>query len=215
MDLKGIVRKIGRIGDGEYALGLDEHGNITVSKGLPDYARLAAQGFLYAFDTHAGTAKAPVVAMPTTSPEWGLYNDDPDCVLIPVEIACTLKSGTAGLGLSLVVATAIGKQTAVAANYTGAIVSATDGSKDQPNAYITNNPTLVGGTPAWHVMDATRVNTVATDSVGDGLIAKCNGMFSAPPSGMVAFEVVGETGTTALFSVSGIFAMVNLKRRKS
>lgn len=189
----------------------DSYGNTLVTQFLPQYAELVARGRVFAVDTHAGTAKAPVVAAPTTSPEWGLYNASPNLSLVVLQIACTLKSGTAGLGLALMAASAKGPQTAVAADYTAAIKSCLDGSQRTPDAFITNNPTLVGGTPAWSVLDATRVNTVATDSVGDGLVAKVDGLYIARPNGgMVAFEVVGETGTTALFSVSAIFAMLDL-----
>ena len=70
MDLLGEVRRIGiRLFNGG-KLGLDEFGNVSISKMLPDYARLSAGGKLFAMDLHAGTAKAPVVAAPTTSPEW-------------------------------------------------------------------------------------------------------------------------------------------------
>ena len=211
MSLATVVRRIARVGNDD-RIGMDEFGNLTVSQGLPAYARLAAAGRLYVLDTHAGTAKAPVVAAPTTSPEWGLYNASPDEVLVVLEAACTLKSGTAGLGLALMMASAIGEQTLVSADYTGAIKTCTDGSQRKPDAFITNNPTLVGGTPGWAVLDATRVNTVATDSVGDGLVAHPDGKFIARPRGMVALEVVGETGTTALFSVSFLVAMLPLDR---
>jgi len=70
MDLKGMVRRIGQRMLGENLLGMDEFGNVSISHALPYYARLAAGGKLFAIDMHAGTAKAPVVAAPTTSPEW-------------------------------------------------------------------------------------------------------------------------------------------------
>lgn len=212
MNFSGVVRRITRL-TGEQSLGLDEYGGLLVSQLLPKYAKLAASGKLFAVDTHAGTAKAPVVAAPTTSPEWALYNASDRETLVVLQLACTLKSGTAGLGLALMGAVALGPQTVLSADYTGAIKTALDGSQKKPDAYITNNPTLIGGTPAWSVLDATKVNTVATDSVGDGLIAKVDGFLIAPPGGgMVAWEVVGEVGTTALFSVSAIFAMLDLDR---
>ena len=211
---EGEIRKISKIGTGgDHKPSLDEYGNSVVSMGLPPYARLAAAGKLFVYDMHAGTAKAPVVAMPTTSPEWGLYNASPTDTCVVLQIGCSLKSGTAGLGLALVCAAAKGPQTVVSSAYTSSIVSCCDGSQRTPDAFLTNNPTLIGGTPAWHVWDATEVNTVATDSVGDGLVADIQGALVARPNGgMVAWEVVGETGTTALFSVSVLFAMLDLER---
>lgn len=193
-------------------LSADEFGGLPTSMLLPPYARLAAQGKLFAIDMHAGTAKAPVVAAPTTSPEWGLYNASANESMVVIQASCTLKSGTLGLGLALMGAVAKGAQTAVAADYSGTIKNCLDGSQKVPDVWLTNNPTLIGGTPAWHVLDATRGDEVANDSVGSGLVAKVDGMLIAKPGGhMVAFELVGETGTTALFTVSFIVAMLRMR----
>jgi len=207
----GQIRNLTRLGNGRQEPSLGFYGEQLVSQLLPKYAHLSAYGKLFAFDMSAGTAKAPVVAMPTTSPEWGFYNASAKLHLIPIMVAISLASGTAGLGLSIVMATAKGPQTAVSANYTGAIVSALDGSNDAPEAYITNNPTLIGGTPAWVPMALTPVNSIANDGVGEGLVAWPEGLFTAKPNGgMVAVEVVGEVGTTALYDIAVICAQLEL-----
>ena len=210
--LQAVRHRVARILGAEGGVGLDEFGGLVTSEFLPKYARLAAAGKLYAVDMHAGTAIAPVTAAPTTSPQWGLYNPSTTESLIVIQAAVTLKSGTAGLGLTMMMAAARGPQTAVSADYAGTIKSCTNGSQQQPDFFLTSNPTLVGGTPAWSVLRATAVNTVATDSVGDGLVAdNLEGIFIAKPNGgMVAMEVVGETGASALFTVSFIVAMLLL-----
>lgn len=211
---KAIYRQMTRLsGAGEVQPGTDEFGNLAVSDFLPKYARLVAAGKVFAVDMHAGTAKAPVVAAPTTSPEWMLYNTSATDSLVLLHAACTLKSGTAGLGLALMAASAKGAQTAVTSNYSGTIINCLDGSSRTPDAFLTNNPTLIGGTPAWSVIAATAVNTVATDSVGDGFSVWTDGLFQARPGGGgICLEVVGETGTTALYTISMIFAQINLDR---
>ena len=191
--------------------GADEYGNALTSAWLPPYAKLAAAGKLFALDMHAGTAKAPVVAAPVASPEWGLYNASPNESLIVLEAACTIKSGTQGLGMSIFGAVAVGPQTAVSADYTGAIKTCLDGSQRKPDCYLTNNPTLIGATPAWSVLAADGGNVIAQVNIGSGLVAKVDGKLIARPNGgIVAFEVVGPTGTTALYSVSFIIAMLDL-----
>ena len=212
MELKGTVRRIGQRLFGDASIGLDEFGSLSISKGLPDYARLAAAGKLFAVDMHAGTAKAPVVAAPVASPEWGLYNTSNDESLVVIQAACTIKSGTQGLGMALMGAAAIGDQTLVSTDYTGTIKNCLDGSRKMPDFVLTNNPTLVGGTPAWHVLAADTGNGIAQVNIGSGLVAKLDGLLIARPKGMVAFEVVGPTGTTALFTVSFVVAMLNLDR---
>lgn len=213
MNLTGAIRRIARLSGGDYALGQDEFGNLTVSQALPKYARLAAAGKLFVLDMHAGTAKAPVTAAPTTSPEWGLYNASESESLVLLKVGCSLKSGTAGLGLEIMGAAAIGKQTAVTSDYTSAVKSCCDGSQRKPDAFLTNNPTLVGGTPGWLILENTKVNSVGNDGVGEGLVADVDGaLIARPGGGMVAIEIVGETGTTALYTVSFLVAMLELDR---
>mgnify|MGYP001607465262 CR=1 FL=1 len=185
-------------------------GGQPASQVLPPLAVLNRMGALFCIDMHAGTAKIPVVAMPVASPEWGLFNADPVKRLYLMQASCTQKSSTSmGLGLAIVAASAIGRQTAVTTDYGGTIKSALNGSQAKPNVWLADNPTLVGGTPAWHVFDATKPNTIATNSIGDGLVAKVDGLLSAPPNGgMIGFEIVGEIGVDSAFTVSFIIAML-------
>ena len=213
MLLEGFIRRtLAYLGGGSEGLSLDEYGAALVSQLLPKYTKLAAGGMLYIVDTHAGTAKAPVVAPPTTSPEWAIYNYSNEETLIVLKAALTLKSGTAGLGLALMGAVAVGNQTAVTGDYASTIKTCLDGSDKKPACWVTNNPTLIN-TPAWFPFAGTQVNSVATDSVGDSLIGDPEGALQAKPNGgMVAFEALGETGATALFTFAALIAMVRLNR---
>jgi hypothetical protein len=191
---------------------MDEFGDFVTSQLLPPYARLAAAGMLFAADASAGTAKAPVVAPPTTSPEWALYNASPTHTLVLLGVAANIKSGTQGLGLSLLVCSAVGPQTAVSADYTAAVKSCLDGSNRKPDVYITNNPTLIGAQPSWVTVAADGGNIVAQVNIASGLVAAdLGGRFIAKPNGgMVAMEVVGATGTSALYWPTFVFAMLPL-----
>ena len=215
MDIVAEIRRIARLDGRTHPLGLDEFGNLTTSKGLPDLARLSAAGKLFQIDMSAGTAKAPVVAPPVASPEWGLYNFSQNETMVVLSAACGLKSGTQGLGLAMMMASAIGPQTAVTADYSGTIKNSLDGSKDEPQVYLANNPTLIGGTPAWHIVANDQGNTIAQVNIGSGLVAdNLQGRYTAKPNGgMVCLEVVGPTGTTALFWVSFLVAMLDLRRK--
>jgi len=182
--------------------------SVSVAQYLPPFAQLCAHGKLFGFDMSGGTAKAPVIAMPTTSPEWGIYNANTTAYIVLLRVGVVSESGTLGLGLSVVCTSAKGAQTAVTANYASAVVSCLDGSSATPNAYITNNPTLVGGTPAWVAFDC--LNQTSAIAVGSGVVAKVDGMIIAPPRGLIGIEVVGLTGTTALFDVNVIIAELEL-----
>ena len=185
-------------------------GDLRVAQFLPKYAMLNAAGKLFGFDTSAGTAAIPVVDAPTTSPEWGIYNANssggPSLILIAV--AAWLSEGTAGLGCCIMVASAKGAQTAVTANATSCITSCLDGTSKTPNAYIKDNPTLIGGAPSWQVMEA--YDQIASNGVGEGIVAWCDGLFIAPPGGLLCAEVVAETGASAKYDLSFIVAEIQL-----
>ena len=81
MAVAEFVRNILKVGaqftnagqDAEQSAG--NWGDANVSQFLPPQARLALDGHLFIIDMSGGTAIAPVVAAPTTSPQWGLYNN--------------------------------------------------------------------------------------------------------------------------------------------
>ena len=77
MILEGIVKRFQRVGTGgATALRLTELGNQAVDKVLPDYAQLAKARRIFCASTGAGTAIAPVTAMPTTAATWALFNGE-------------------------------------------------------------------------------------------------------------------------------------------
>lgn len=208
MILEALVRRLARI-TGSTQPSLGEFGELLVSLLLPQYAKLNLAGKLFGFDTSGGTAQAPQTTVPTTTAEWTLYNNSQNEVLIPLHVAVIMEAGTSGLGLSIIGAAAIGKQTAVTSNYASTIMSAMDGSQRSPAAYLDNASTLVGGTPAWVTLKSTDMQGVAGDAV-EGLAADhLDGLIVARPGGAAAFDVIGETGTTALFYLQGIFAMID------
>ena len=182
-------------------------GDAHVSNFLPPLARLAMDGRLFTIDMSAGTPVAPVVAAPVASPQWGLYNDSDVDTMVVIMAASTIVSGTSGLGLALMGAAAIGKQTVVTGDYSGTVKSQTNGRGASPQVFLDDNPTLIGGTPAWQAYDV--ANNVAQVAVGWGVVAHVNGMLVAPPGGhMVAFELVGLQGTSALFDFQALVAMI-------
>jgi hypothetical protein len=195
-------------GSTETDVKVSKSGSLYVSQFLPPFALLNKAGKLFGFDTSGGTAKAPVNAMPTTSPEWGIYNSSTTDYLILLQVGVTSVSGTLGLGLAVVVGAAVGIQTVVAADYSGATKTCMNGSGATPRAFVTNNPTLIGGTPSWVTIDCQ--NQTSAIAVGSGVVGRVDGLVMCPPGGLIGIEVVGLTGTTALFAVNGVFAQIEL-----
>ena len=211
MIVDAIVRKALRVfaDDAQKAPSLDPYGAMQVSQLLPPLAQLNSMGALYIVEAHAGTAVAPVVAPPTTSPQWGLYNYSADKRLYLLRVSVGSKSGTTGLGLSIFGAAAIGPQTQDATDYAGTIKTCCNGSLAKPEVVLADNPTLLGDTPGYHIWECTRLDETANIAIYGGLAAQIDGALLAEPrGGMVAIEVVGATGTTALFTPSFLIALL-------
>lgn len=195
-------------GGGEVALKASRDGDLRVAQYLPKYAMLAAAGKLFAVDMSGGTATAPSTSAVTTTVEWTIYNANDTRHLVLCHVGVNLESGTAGLGMSIQAASAIGPQTVVNTNYSGAVISCLDGSQDKPNFYLDNGTTIVGGTPTWQVIMAW--DQLASNGVGNGRAVTLDGYITAPPGGSLCLQAIGETGATALWDFSMIVAEVEM-----
>ena len=195
----------------EVELKASRDGDLRINQFLPPFAMLCAAGEVFAFDMSGGTAQAPSTAAVTTTVEWTIYNADPLKHLILLSVASVLQSGTAGLGHCIMAASAKGTQTAVNSNYSGTVVSCCDGTQKQPNAFLDNATTIVGGTPTWQVIAA--YDQIASNGVGEGVVAKAKdiaGLFIAPPGGSLCIQPVGETGSSALYDMQALVAQTRI-----
>jgi len=185
-------------------------GDLGMSQFLPPFAQLCAAGAVFAFDMTAGTSKIPVAAFPTTSPEWGIYNANAGGGkhLVLLRVAALQTSGTAGTGIVVGCATGKAAATLVSANYSATIVSCLDGTSKTPNAFLANNPTIVGGTPAWVYFDPS--DSVASGPIGKGVVAKVDGLIIAPPGGELFIEIVAPLGGACLYACTAVIAEVQL-----
>ncbi|KKN75140.1 hypothetical protein LCGC14_0382990 [marine sediment metagenome] len=207
-----LIKAIRTGGDNEEVeLKASRDGDLRIAQYLPPFAMLCAQGRVFAFDISGATAKAPVAAMPTTSPEWDLYNANPaggaHIVLLHVGIASA--SGSMGLGISIVAGVGVGAQTAQTTNYTDADISCLDGTAKKPNIILANNVGVIGTQPAWTVFRTLDQSDVL--SVGSGVVARPDGLVSAPPKSSIFFEPVGLNGSpTGLFDITIVVAQIQL-----
>ena len=207
--LEAVGRRFGRVGN-DSRVGTDEYGNVVVSDAMPKYARLAAAGNIFAIDTSGGTSVVPDASVPTTTVAFLLYNYSSTKTMVLLRAATTSESGTLGLGLGLAIASTVGVQTLVTADYSGVIKTCTNGSDDKPEVYVDNEATIIN-TPAWNLFAAR--SQLAAVEVGAGAVADTQGMFVAPPGGYgIAFQGIGPLGSTAKFDYHWLVAMLELDR---
>ena len=181
---------------------------LLTTLGQAPYGALAAARSIFCGNSLAGTAIAPEVAPPTTSPAWMLWNGEgvggKSYVLL--ECAAVLISGVAGLGLSLMGGVGLSAETVNPTNYSGAVIGSTSGGVGS-KARIGQNVTLLS-TPAYNILKT--ADQTSSNGVGNGVEANLEGKYVVPPGFAFALEVVGETGTTALFAVSFLWAEIQL-----
>lgn len=211
MILEGVIKRFQRVSTGGVQpLRLTELGNQAVDKVLPDYAQLAKSRRIFCATTGAGTAIAPVTAMPTTAATWALYNgeDAGGKSYALLSAFCYSVSGTLGLGMSLLGTVALAAVTGTKPTaYASSANTSFTGSKATSQAIFAQAITMIG-TPAWAVL-ASR-DQVSAISVGSGLTADVKGMMVIPPGFVGALTVLAPVGTTALFGVGYVWAEVEL-----
>ena len=195
--------------EGEVRTDAAGRGSVLVASGHAPYSVLSAARAVYAGNTYAGTAKAPVAAPPTTSPEWMLWNGEPSTgkTYVMLEAGCISISGTLGLGLALLGGVGLIAETVNPTAYASSVIAAASGTPGGSAARIVNNPTILS-TPAYHAL-ATR-DQVSAVSVGSGLTANLEGKYLVPPGFGFALEVLAPAGTAALFAVSFVWAELQL-----
>lgn len=206
----GLVRRVSRQ-TGQQQLGLTELGNERVELFGADYAQLAKARRIYCATTGAGTAIAPVTAMPTTTATWALFNgeDAGGKSYALLSAFCYSVSGTLGLGMSLLgaVATAAVTGTKPTSYASSAFSSLSGGAAGASKGIFASAVTMVG-TPAWAVLAAR--DQVSAISVGSGLTADVRGMLLIPPQYVGALTVLAPAGTVALFGVGFVWAELEL-----
>jgi len=182
-------------------------GGLHVQTVNPKYMEFARGQRLYAASTGAGTAIAPVNALPTTTAAWALYNGDTGKHLVVLKITAHSVSGTLGLGMSLLAGISSAAQASAPSAYSSSVHKAiTPGSADT-NGVFAQNVTLAGA-PIW-VNVASR-DQLSAASIGSGLVADVEGMFIIPPTYALGMTVLAPAGTSALFNVGVVYATVDL-----
>lgn len=184
-------------------------GDLRVAQYLPPYAMLCAAGKVFSIDMTNGSPVGVDITVPTTAPEWAIYNNNPSGSnhLVLLEVACINATGTTGLGLALLGTVGVGAQSAVVTNYGNTVISCLDGTSKQPNLFLDDTPSIQGTQPSWVVLAASDQSAAIT--VGAGLVAHVDGMIIVPPGNALFLVIVGIAGSSA-FDVTIVIAELML-----
>jgi len=199
----GVTRAAGKVNENQQLQNrLLQSQSLAVDQVLPSRAEMARQRALYAANTGAGTAIAPVTSLPTTTAAWALYNGSQTKNLIVLDITAHSVSGTLGLGAALVAGLPGTPQAAAATAYASSVSNPITPGSSATAAIFANAVTLASA-PVWITVATTQ--QVAAVSIGAGVIAKIDGLFIVPPKHALGASVLAPTGTAALFNVGFVW----------
>ena len=199
----------------KYAEGLDsdlrmsQHRSVFITELEPKYLEFARMRRLYGANTGAGTATAPVQALPTTTASWALYNPATNTkVLVPLRAYCWSVSGTAGLGMAMLIGnlTTEVATASIPTSYTNSVSKALMPNSAATNAIFGSAVTVPA--PTWNVA-AARAQVAAVE-VGSGLSVELNGMYVVEPGFALVGDVLAPAGVTALFGFGFIWGELDL-----
>lgn len=199
----------------KYDEGLDSDVRMSQNRSVfitdlePKYMEFARVRRLYGANTGAGTAVAPVQALPTTTASWALYNPATNTkVLVPLRAYCWGVSGTLGLGMALLIGnlTTVVATASIPAAYTDSVNKAIMPGSAATVAIFGNAVTVPA--PIWNVAAAR--SQVAAIEVGSGLSAELHGMYIVQPGYALVGDVLAPVGTVALFGFGFIWGELDL-----
>jgi hypothetical protein len=188
------------LGATEQQFNIDRQGGLLVAQLGAPAEYMTRRNRRYAASSATATGIAAVLLIPTTAAAWVLFNPvDNDRDLVIDAVFCWSISGTLGLGISLIVANAIGLQTTPPVDATNSIRSSLSGGPYDSKAIFGTAHTITGGTPAWCVV-ASR-DQVAAIAVGAGLRSgdEFPGTRIVSPGRELAISTLTADGTTELF----------------
>jgi len=82
--------------------------------------------------------------------------------------------------------------------YANTVVASLSGKTGGTKAVLANAWAIVGGTPAWQVLESAPAQAAST-TIGSGLLAKVDSGIVVPPGYGFVMAVLAGTGTTALY----------------
>lgn len=194
---------------GDVDIRLSQHRSQFVSQLEPKYLELARAKRLYGANSAAGTAKAPLTALPTTTATWMIYNPTTSSrVLIPLKAYCWSVSGTLGLDMGMALAIPPTVVATPPTKYSSSVIHPLNPGAQTTTAIFGQGVTVAA--PVWSIA-ATRTQPAAI-GIGSGLVADLDGMYIIEPGFGLGGAVVAPTGTTALFGFGFTWAELDLDR---
>ncbi len=214
MFLKAIANRILALAEGSERTSyrITGRGSLAVAQVEMPYTELLREGKYFLGATGPVTnAQAPLQDVPTTACTWMLWNgesDDGNSYLVDWFYPW-LGSGTAAVGMTVLVGLTKAKQAAPSAG-TGLVSGSASGGQAATKAILATGPTITGGTPVWTGIGGSLQAATATVGQGDQPLSV---RILVPPNYGLAIALVSGTGTTAKYQFGMGWAELKLPDR--
>jgi hypothetical protein len=188
----------------------DEYNGMLVSDNLPQGTRICQSGRVYCISTAAGTAKAPVGTVGTTTAAFALWNGNAVTTkycMVVTEVEARLVSGTAPVGSTMTLGLSSAVQGSAVSGYSGVV-----GPKSLSNSTGRTSQAVIGGAitlagaPVWRGVAST---TVAL-AVGGAMIYQPRIPIIIPPYTALGATVQSDSGTSPLWGWTFTYAEIEL-----
>ncbi len=192
----------------ERDIGMSQIQGLFVDQVSPPWAELARAGVLYGANNGAALGLDNVVAIPTTTASYGLYNNNASKHLVVLKISTICTTVNANTTLSLIAGLPATAQASAETKYPNSLALPINTGQADPGGYLTDDVTLAA-TPLWQ--------TIATYQGDSGLLggaatAWVNGMYIVPPKFCLGIDILASDGggNTQLFDVDIMWAEIDM-----
>lgn len=189
-------------------VGASQHQGLFVDQTSPQWMELARAGVLYGANNGTAVALDNVVAIPTTTASYGLYNNNASKHLVVLRIAVMTTTVDSEVVFSLIAGLPDTAQATAETKYSGSLALPINTGQPDPGGFLTDAVTLAS-TPLWQTLACYQGNAIL---LGGAAIAWVNGMYVVPPEFCLGIDIMASdhSGNTQLYDVDILWAELDM-----
>ena len=189
-------------------IGMSSQQGMLVDQVSPKWMELARAGVLYGANNGSAVGLDNVVAIPTTTASYGLYNGHASKHLVVLKISAITTTVDSELTFSLIAGLPATAQAAAETKYANSLALPINTGQADPGGYLTDAVTLAA-TPLWQTLACFQGQATL---LGGSAVAWVNGLFIVPPEFCLGIDILASdhSGNTQLYDVDILWAELDL-----
>ncbi len=182
---------------------------LFIDQVTPQWTELARAGVLYGANNGSALGLDNVIAIPTVTASYGLYNSHATKHLVVLKITALTTTVTAGATFSLIAGLPATAQATAETKYANSLALPINTGQADPGGYLTDAVTLAA-TPLWQTLACFQGNS---GLLGGNATAWVDGMYVVPPAFCLGIDIMASDGggNTQLFDVDILWAEIDME----